>query len=398
MKRWTIGLLLTLLTGVPAAGETVLGYFEGAATGNYGTGALPVTGWALADTGIKRVVIQVDGVDISQALYGNPRPLVEDIYPGFPDSAGPAFGYHLNTTDFTNEAHRVSAKVLTNGGTEVVLEGTRHITFNNNTAILHPFGKIETPQRNAELYGDCEGQQIWNPVGGWVLDLGVEIGDAGVGWVELLLDGSILANTRTGCSFEPDLGLFNCYGLPRLDIERGFPFALDAPTAGYRFLINVGALLNSGYVRGHHTLTIRAGDISTQNANVDEIPVSFYCIQDLPDEAAILGFIESPRKGRQYAGTIRFQGWALALDTLARVEVWVDGRFIGNALLGVDSRPGVAAQYPGWPGVAAPVWRLLFDSTELAEGVHQVEVIAVDVNGTETLIGERSFFVNNQID
>ena len=400
-------LSLLLLSTVPAAAETVLGFLEGPVyQGNAGTGAIGFTGWALADSGVRRVTIQVDGVDVGQARHGFSRPIVADLYPGFPDSAGAGFTYHLDSTQFNNTVHQISAKVLTNDGVETIIAGTQGVSFVNSTPLLVPFGRIEQPRRNAQLYGRCNrdcvfdpGNSIYTPVTGWALDLGMEIGDAGMAWVEVMIDGEIYYNTRRDCDYTAALGLHQCYGLPRLDVERGFPFAIDAPNSGFRFLLDIGDLITCwGLNRGHHTLTIRAGDISTQNANIDEHPVFFQCIEDLPADAGLVGNIESPREGAKYSDNILFQGWALALEGVARVDVYVDGQSIGTATFGIDSRPGVAVQFPGYPDVAAPVWALTYDSNNLSEGFHQVQVFVVDTVGTSTRIGERTFFVENRID
>lgn len=397
--------VLALLATFPAtAQETVDGFFEGISGGfNSGSGAITLTGWAVADSGIRQVVIQVDGVDIGQAIYGLPRPTVTDAVPGFPDSSFPGFGYRLNSTDFLNGQHEVSAKVFTNAGEVVVLNGTRNLNFNNNTHILVPFGDINHPQRNAQLFGTCPFDPFPSPrrysiVEGWALDLGVEIGDTGVAWVELLVDGSIVGDSRTTCRFNPiSGGLTDCYGLPRPDIERLYPFALDAPSSGFRFALDVGALIDFGFSRGAHVLTIRVGDITSQHANVAEIPVGFYCAGDLGNEGSF-GRIESPRAGRAYEGDILFQGWALDGEGVERITVRIDGEFVGNAAFGVDSRPVVAARYPGYPDTDAPVWRLFYDSTQLSDGFHQVQIVVIDIFDQRTQIAEVDFFVDNVVD
>lgn len=409
--------LLAVLVAVPSlAQEQVIGFFEGPLNGfNAGSGAIGMTGWALADSGVKSVTIQVDGVDIGAAGYGIFRPLVEDQHPGFPDSSGAGFGYNLNSTDFANGQHDISAKVETFDGTVVIIPAVRlggpvfpngkmPVHFTNNTSILVPFGEINVPQRNADLFGVCDlnnPNRRYTVISGWALDLGVELHDAGVGWVELLVDGVIQANSRTGCFYSPETGgLTDCYGLQRLDIERSYPFALDAPSSGFRFVLDIGFLLNIGYVQGHHTLSIRAGDLSNQSIEIFEIPVDFFCVENQNNEPGF-GFIETPRLGRAYADLIDFQGWALDWEGVSGVEVFVDGTSIGEAAYGagLGGRPGVQGQFPGYPNAGAPVWRLSnFDTTNLSEGFHQVQVRVTDLVGISSLIGETTFFVNNVID
>lgn len=414
--RWISLALLTILWAASpvAAQENVIGFFEGPNGGlNAGSGAIGMTGWALADTGVRRVTIQVDGVDIVEASYGGFRPIVEDDHPGFPDSAGAGFGIQFNSTDFSNGLHYLSAKVETFGGSIVILpalaptgqvpDGRLPVHFTNNTSILAPFGRINVPQRNANLIGTCDRNNSirYTVVSGWALDLGVELHDAGVGWVEVMVDGVILANSRTGCFYNTATGgLTNCYGLQRLDIERSYPFALDAPNSGFRFVLDIGELLNNGWVQGHHTLGIRAGDLSNQSIEIDEIPVNFLCAENNGNEPSF-GFIETPRPGRQWADLINFQGWALDFQGVAAVEIFVDGTSIGLADFGagLGGRPGVLSRYPGYPDSLSPVWRLSnFDTTNLSEGFHQVQAQVTDDLGATTIIGETTFFVNNVVD
>lgn len=416
--------LLALAAAPLAHAETIESYFEGVigtvGPNNAATGAAPLTGWVVSATGIAKVVIQVDGQDVGQAYYGGARPDVTAAHPGFVDSPAPGFGYHLNTTDFTNGIHRIGAKVFTNGGEVVVLAQKYDVYFNNNPSILPPWGVIEYPRRNQQLYGTCNiaaPTRLLTPVSGWALDLGVEIGDEGIGYIELMVDQALVGpsiflgfdpetqqpafygsdfNTRTGCFFSYHTGgLTNCYGFPRQDVEASYPFAINAPAAGYRFVLDIGYLMSGyGISQGQHTLTVRAGDILTNTALIAEIPVTFLCQENDPDQGSF-GEIETPRGDRPYEDIITFQGWALDIDGIDHVDIWVDGLFQGEADYGVDTRPGVLAGYPGYPDALAPVWRFDWDSSLLADGNRQLQVYATDVRGFITLIGERTFYVDN---
>ena len=412
MRRhwWVSFALLAWIATVPlSAQETILGFFEGQpGSVNAGTGALTLKGWALADSGVSQVIIQVDGRDVGQALYGKRRPGVERKFPGFPDSARPGFTFRLNSPRYRNGLHSVSAKVITHDGNVEVLRKTRQIQFNNNTTILVPFGDITTPQRNAEVFGTCnpfDPRRRLVPVEGWALDLGVETNDAGIGWVELMVDNQPFFNTRTGCRFILEAGgLTNCYGLPRFGIERLYPFAKDAPNAGFRFVLDIGAMISTlGYTEGQHLLTIRAGDTSNQVADIDEIGVVFRCIEGIPNEGAF-GTIELPRQAAILSGDMRVQGWALDAEGVDKVRILIDGELVGEADYGAedgiyDTRPGVFSRYLGFPDVAAPVFRLSnVDTTQLSDGGHQLQVVVIDDEGDSTLIGEVTFSVNNRDD
>ena len=474
MRRRIVTLgMLVLLAATPVLGqETVFGVVDGAGGDcggpgtpcNGGSGIIGVFGWALADTGVKWVIIQVDGIDLGQAAYGVVRPGVTEAYPGYPNSALPGWSYNINSTLFENGTHAVSAKVVTVGGTTEVVH-SKDLLFTNNTHLLRPFGAIETPGRNEDVFGtcerafcgngvcetglrencldcpqDCNSQELGlasdfccgggggpGPVGcedarcsagafdcsdeekirytvvsGYALDLGISEEDTGVRWVELETNEAIVGNTRTSCTFDRRAGgLTNCYGLPRLDLEGLFPFVLDAPSSGFRFVLDVGALiLNDLAPRGHNALTARAGDFSDQSEDLDTVVLNFLCAEEWSEPS--FGRIESPREGRLYVGLLTFQGWALDGEGVDRVEIYVDGELIPDTVYGagLGTRPLVAAEYPGFEDTDAPVWRLAdYDTSQLVDGVHQLQVRVIDDEGDDTFIGgEVTFLTENFAD
>lgn len=453
--------MLVLLATTPVQGqETLLGSFDGTFCAvpemscNAGSGYIGLVGWALASSPIRRVVMTVDGEDVGQVNYGFARPDVTALFPGFPNSALPGWAYNLNSTLFLNGEHTVAVRVETTGGSSFLLHG-ENLFFTNNAHLLEPFGEIDSPGRNEDVFGTCQrfvvgdgvceigllencinspdcnslefgfpGDQFCcgdgvgpNPIGcddaadrcngggnvcseeerirytvvrGWALDLGLTQEDTGVSWVELETNGAIVGNTRTSCVFNPTQGgLTNCLGLPRLDLEGRFPFAFNAPSAGFRFALDVGALITSGLAtRGSNTLTARAGDISNQFEDIFDVPVNFLCEEEVSEPS--FGQIESPRQGRIYSGSLTFEGWALDGEGIDRVEVYVDGDLLpGTAFgAGLGTRPIVAAEYPGFEDTEAPVWRLKdFDTNQLANGVHQLQVRVVDDEGDSVFIG-----------
>ena len=398
-KTLTATLLLGALAALPAWGAPPFGFFDGlVGGGDSGSGVVGLTGWALDDDGVRAVDLFVDGMIVGRAGYGRSRPGVARNFPGFPDSASAGFGIQLDTTRFLNGLHRVEARVTSESGERVFLDPV-FIQFTNTTHLLAPFGEIEFPRPNAELYGTCDLAQSprrLSALTGWALDAGVEVGDMGVGYVELLIDGAIFANSRIDCFFSDTLenrGLTNCYGLRRLDIERTFPTLSNAPQAGFRFVLDIGSLIDFGFAEGQHVLTVRVGDISGQVSNVDEIPVSFLCDNRIGNEEAF-GWIAPVGSVQVDAGIVEARGWALDWEGVDRVLVLVDGRELGEAVLGFPT-PAIARRYPGYPDNTRAGWRLQFDSNQLADGRHAVQAIVVDEKGRTTLLGEREFVVDN---
>lgn len=396
-RRIWLAVVMALLVSAPVWAARPFGVFDGkVGGGNSASGELPLAGWALDDGGIRAVDIYVDGVIAGRSQYGLSRPDVAATFPGFEGAEHSGFGLILDTTHYLNGVHSVSAEAISQQGERRTL-GALQFQFFNSSQNLRPFGEINFPNKNAELFGNCDlndPNRRYSVVSGWALDSGIEANDTGVGYVELLIDGSFFANTRVDCFFADETGgLTDCYGLRRFDVERGYPHLKDAPLSGFRFVLDIGFLINFGYVPGHHVLTIRAGDKANQAGNLAEIPVTFSCDDFIGNEGSF-GFIESPRPGPPVGGTVPVFGWALDREGVAAVRVQVDGTLVGTAGFGID-RPDVNAQFPGFPDSMSPGWSFELNTTALANGTHEVQVVVEDNFGVVTLIGERSFEVNN---
>ncbi len=475
---------------------------------NAGSGFVEVIGYALASTSVHRVEVLIESVQfpgnvitLGRATYGSPRPDAAEEYPGFPGEPNFGWSYNINSTLFANGQYDVWVRITSAGGASKELL-PKQVLFTNNPSVLMPFGEIERPGQNEDVFGtcdrgfcgdfvceiglgenclncpnDCNGQELGLPndfccgydagrnplacddrqpppfpggepgrmvcnefpgricseerqtrytvVSGWALDLGIQDEDTGIAWVELETNGALVGNTRTSCEFDRRLGgLTNCYGLPRIDIENRFPFAFDAPSAGYRFVLDVGAMLNDDLVtHGSNELIVRAGDWSAQFEDIDRVSVNFLCEEDFSEPA--FGEIEAPREGRLYNGEVSFTGWALDGEGVKSIDLFVDGEIIATLILGAatdgmgiaipggfayddndpefdlpggfGTRPLVNADYPGFQDSDAPVWQLTrFDTTKLTNGFHTLQVRVTDRQGDSNFIGgEVTFRVDN---
>lgn len=401
MKRNVIATVIAavVLAAVPASAQLPFGSFGGkVGGGNSGAGLLPLHGWALDNDGIEAVDVLVDGLVAGRAAYGRERAGVTARFPNFPNSSLPGFAFELDTTRYLNGLHTVTIRVTSQAG-EVVTLQPRVFQFLNLAHNLAPFGKIEFPQAHGELRGKCDlasPQRRFSVISGYVLDAGVDDQDHGVGYVELMIDRAVWANTQVDCrnSF-PEGGLSDCYGFRRFDVERIFPSLRDSPHSGFRFVLDVGLLISGvGYTQGSHILTIRAGDHADQVRNVAEIPVTFSCDEDILNENAF-GDIDLPHRGLLYSGVVTSTGWALDFEGVNTVRILVDGTERGFATLG-RPRPEVTFLYPGYPESALPGWEFLLDTRLLANGQHFIETLVTDDFGAQTLVGRRRFVVNNQ--
>jgi len=415
MKRYVIVSLIAaaLLSAAPGWAAAPFGSFGGiVGGGNSGAGLLPLTGWALDDNGILAVDILVDGIVAARANYGRARAGVTARFPGFPDSASPGFALQLDTTHYLNGLHTVTARVKSRAGEVAFLE-PRTINFTNVTHDLAPFGLIEFPKPQAEMRGNCDllsQARRYAVVSGYALDSGLTDFDTGVAYVELLIDRArgfdpdpplfqnpVEYSSDLSCVFDAARGgMTNCYGVRRVDIEKTYPSLKDSPHSGFRFVLDIGHLVGGGYyLQGHHVLTIRAGDHASQLRDIAEIPVTFSCDQNLPNENSV-GDIDLPQNGLLYHGVVTTTGWALDFNGVQSIAILVDGNGAGFATYGFP-RPDVFAlsYYPGFPNVVNPGWQLQLDTTKLNNGEHFLDVIVTDTLGATTYIGKRRFVVNN---
>jgi hypothetical protein len=426
-KAFVTMLVLALLAASGATGAWAVtapfGHFDGIARGgNAANGVVGVQGWALAQSGVAEVDIVVDGVIIDSASRGRSRPGVTRLYPGFPDSAAPGFAYQLDTTHFLNGLHSVTARVTSLTG-QVAYLNSLQLQFANTNADLLPFGRIEFPNQQAEMFGNCDvsdrakGHRIYNVVEGYALDVNASYNNSGVAYVELLVDGAILVdhvpkpqvvfNSQYSCSSNSDAGgPTNCYGIPRLDLEQEFPGLKDAPHAGFRFAIDVGDLIgttddfgNPLYTPGSHQIGIRVGDQFENVTDIGSIAVTFTC-RNLTNQDNAIGHIDFPVPGLTYAGTIQVSGWAVNFEGVVAVLIYVDGNYVAGGNLGLP-RPDIREEYPSYPASPGPGWFSYIETngplTKLSNGIHQLSVQVLDKNNVLSFIGKFPITVENPL-
>lgn len=410
----------------------------GAADLTGATGVLTVYGWALDDTAVDHVDFLIDGQIVagsvgsgapSTAIYGISRPDVQAAFPNVPNSLNSGFQANIDSTAFVDGIHILSVRAWDNLGASRDL-GERTVQVINNGQLLAPFGAIDFPLDKASLLcqsistngfpSPCDPDtcgQLSEPnfVNGWALDLGSRLDQGSVGYLELLLDGQIIANTRSDCI---QLGetLENCYGINRPDIARLYSGYPNADNSGFNFTFflarNADTGLGSGIIgiylptptlpvlvgftgAGAHTIAIRAGDVEETVTQFGAMSADVLCDQSGNDQPAF-GNIDTPTNYEYIDGSdFQIVGWAWDFQGVALVEVDVDGQVVGDATIGlfrpdvplIDSR--VATNYSGFSFV--------LDTTMLSNSAHDIVIYVTDRNGNRTEIGRRKVVVNNNV-
>ena len=402
-------------------------------------GSFPVVGWAIDDVEVARIDFLIDGQIVAGAVgrgepstanYGSTRPDVEAAFPDVPDSLYTGFSANIDTTALVNGIHLLSVRATDNQGASREL-GTRTVQVINGGQNLAPFGNVDFPLDKASLLCEtlnnsgvfpspctpetCVPNAFFNIVNGWALDVGSRLDAGGVSYVELLLDGQIIANTRSDC-VQLGQALTDCYGVNRPDVARSYPGYVNADNAGFAFAfellrlsadpsgtiaiyIPTGTGTNGqntalvGFTNpGKHTLAIRAGDVEETVTQFGAMSVDILCDQVDGDQPAF-GYIDTPSDYQFINGTFEVFGWATDLQGVRTVEFDVDGQVVGNANYGLY-RPDVPANDPRvlFPYVG---FSYILDTTRLSNSAHDLVIYVIDNQGNRSEIGRRRCVVDN---
>lgn len=390
--------------------QAPFGELEYPGEGQAMNGVFPIMGWALDDGNVVQVEVTVDGLAYGDAVQGIHRPDVGNRFPTVTGSDYAGFLYNINTTKLSNGVHTIGVRLWDDEGASRLV-GQRRVQVLNNWANLAPFGEIEYPQPDHVAYAiGCapEGGPSTPPayfedprtvelVTGWALDP-----DDGVKWVELDINGVPIARTNNNsCWYYNYLGLeVECYGAAdqlREDIFRLYSDVMNSKHSQFTFAFDVSDLmLRQGFHQGLHYITVRAGDRLGHQAEIGTIPVVFDCDDD-PDRPA-WGYIDTPERMERVDLITPVTGWALDYDQIMQdgVEIWVDGTLMGIADFPLSSLD-VTAMFPylssSWTSHARFEYNL--DTTQLADGEHQLVVITEDYWGGRTAIAQIPFVVDN---
>jgi large repetitive protein len=389
-------------------------------------GPFPVSGWVLDDQGVDHIDISVDDQIVAGAVgcgpagnYGGPssarcgstRPDVQAAFPDVPNSLYTGWQANIDATAFLDGLHSISVRATDNQGLSRVI-GRRTIQIVENGYNLGPFGRIDTPLDESTLFGFCQqGGGFPSPctpdicgsaenlvvVSGWALDTGSRLDKGQVKYVELLINGTIIANTETDChqlALNLGGGYVDCYGINRPDVEQAYSGFVNSSNAGYVFAFDPAYLIASGYSVGKHTLAIRVGDEKDTVNVIQEISVNLACDQPGNNQASF-GYIDYPFDDQFVGGTVNVFGWAYDYQLVKQVDVDVDGQIVGTAVYGLP-RPDVPK---GDPRVAYSNvgFSYLLDTATLSDGAHDINVYVTDKQSQRTLIGRRRIVVNNNV-
>jgi beta-N-acetylglucosaminidase len=322
----------------------VRGYLDAPTNNSTIKGDTVISGWFLDASGVSKIEILVDGKLIGTAEYGLSRTDVGNAFPEY-QNANSGYRYTLNTKAFTNGQHTITVKETGNNGVVTTMQS------NVNVQNLPSIGSIDSPLNGTTIKGDVV-------VDGWFLDA------SGTSKIEILVDGKIVGLAQLGLS--------------RTDVARVFP-AYSNPNSGYKYVLNTRSLTN-----GKHTISVLETGINGSTTTLN----STVTVQN----PASIGSIDSPSVGSEVKGDTVVSGWFLDMSGIAKVEVYVDGKYIGDAQYGL-SRPDVRNAFPDF-GNSNSGYQLTINSLQFSEGQHALTVKGIGNNGSSKTLTS-SFFIGN---
>lgn len=179
-------------------------------------------------------------------------------------------------------------------------------------------------------------------------------------------------------------------------VPQQYPYGVEVQMAGSSGEYGSG----SNYFRPHVPFTFGPGSvldaeiyvIAGDYRNARRTIQALHALGTGPDPFPPFGGVDQPTAGQTLSGSVVIGGWTFDNSQLSRVEVLVDGQFVGTASYG-SSRPDVAAVYPNAPADAGFSYRL--DTTQFGDGQHQLVVTATDLSGNVAILANRSISTRN---
>jgi hypothetical protein len=239
------------------------------------------------------------------------------------------------------------------------------------SAVAETIFWLDTPADGATVFGLVE-------VNGFVVDDGEQCGpqwtwhscqwdEAMVSKIDLYVDDEFVATA--------DLNQ------PRYDILQAYPWYAGTPYARPGFATSFDS---NAYSDGVHTLymLVTFSDSSTEEYGLRSINIDNNLNQ------APLGELELPGSNQPMNGVFPITGWALDDESIAYVEIMVDGLAMGNAVTGVH-RPDIANRFPSDPDAEYSGFVRMLNTTVLNNGIHILAVRVVDNEGASRVIGRR---------
>lgn len=303
-------------------------------------------GWALDGvSNISGIGILIDGASAGSAAYGGVR---ADACSAFTNPLGcPNVGwsYALDTTLLAdgNDSLVVIASAQSGASTAI----SRSFVVANHVSSSPVQICIDRPNKESAPF------QGHSSFGGWAI-----ANNGPIDHIDIQIDGIAFGSVD--------------YGGARPDVCEMYQNRSGCPNVGWNFALDATLLAN-----GTHSLNLTAYESNGQHST---LATSFRAANNTQDSPARV-FIDQPYAGSAITGVTRLAGWAIDDNVqITSVSILMDNAPLGFATYGL-SRPDICNAYPGRPGCPAVGWSFVLDTTKLANGAHNLSVLATAADG-----------------
>ncbi|HEX3991416.1 MAG TPA: hypothetical protein VHX39_09625, partial [Acetobacteraceae bacterium] len=354
-------------------------------------GRLQVYGWTMATSAIVAVQILVDGRRVGTAVQGRERADVAAAYPSFPNARHAGFVFERAADAAIRGAANVRVEVVClTGASHAATIPLSHADAAASDAAPAFAGSSPQDQRE-ELPGLEASQRNFRappasdrdpsglvaphaePAEGSVLlhcDHAAVTAEGG-----LMIQGWAISQAGIACvAVEVNgrpLGEAN-YGLERADLpteQEGVPLPI-----GFDYVGKIPGFAGGTSYDVRVIATNRAGDRAEVTIAATSPNLSAFMFE-LDGPATRDGVMIQPVTGR-----LVIEGWAMARDGMAGIDVELDGTLLGHAHYGI-ARPDVGAVFPDWEGAARSGYTFHCPSRALPDGEHVIRLTARSKTG-----------------
>jgi ADP-heptose:LPS heptosyltransferase/GT2 family glycosyltransferase len=328
-------------------------------------GALSCVGWAVCESGVVSIGIEIDDIPLGQAETGISRPDVGKSFQHLQhaENAGFRFTAKLNGSWKGEHGIRITARGAA-GETRSILQ---------TVASLPSLGVPEEmagrpPDETTHFFCD-------------EIDLAEDGTFSGAGWA-VCPSGvkSIVVQIGDHPAIEAEIGI------SRPDVAKRFPAVPAAGRAGFRFSCMLGGVWQGDHVAmllaitgdgDEHSILQPVGAKPIGSSRVTEKRgaspsehIKFYL--DLPE-------VEGGQAKEPTRGFTLLSGWAFARTGILKIEVFVDGHLQGHAFTGIR-REDIQSVFPGWDALLSG-FAMLLPPQALKPGSHEVRLVVHDTSG-----------------
>jgi hypothetical protein len=99
------------------------------------------------------------------------------------------------------------------------------------------------------------------------------------------------------------------------------------------------------------------------------------CSSDRSGQELPIGNVDAPKPGESGAKSLRVSGWALAKGGIARIDLYLDGKFAASSQTSV-SRPDVQQAHPEYDGSVNSGFDMQLDLAGKPAGAHELTIQA----------------------